>query len=174
MNLSESGAYYKEALDAAAMSCIPVSPKIDFGDLSINVSLPDAIDSSLGNMPIYLQKYIVSRYLLTSIDIFDDQGNSLIYDSDGNKLQNLRVLSPGDSVTVEVTHNYVMRIPLINKLFFKMYWLDKVKEELGFSELSFIDGFISDILDYIELPYYWIPICAASTLTVQGHGDSAK
>jgi hypothetical protein len=171
--------YHEIALRAAAISCIPISPRFTIGSIPIvGNMLPAGLDILPGDLDKYITQYVLSRYLLTTVDIFDQRDNSLVYDGAGNIRYPLGPLNPGENVTVTVTHNYIMRIPIINKLFFKMYWLPKVKEELGFEDLDFLDQTGVDLSDYadtaadyvlnkINLPGYWIPISASSTLTIE-------
>ena len=113
----------------------------------------------LGEVPL---RFVLS-YLLTGVDI--NYSTSV--------KEGLR------DVTVEVTHNYCLRVPLINKVFYYMYIHTLLRNELetrlsslpdNLAELAERRSFdamkeLSRISD--SLPLYIIPIKADCTLTVE-------
>jgi hypothetical protein len=89
-------------------------------------------------------------------------------------------------VTVQVTHNYALRVPLINKVFYYMYLYTLLRSDLedrlsslpdALAELAVDRAFeamkeLSKVSD--SLPLYIIPIKADCTLTVESefHSDN--
>ncbi len=107
-------------------------------------------------------RFVIS-YLLTGVDINYSTGVK----------EGLR------DVTVEVTHNYVLRVPLINKVFYYMYLYTLLRSDLE-DRLSSLPDSLADLavrrsfdamkeLSKISdsLPLYIIPIKADCTLTVE-------
>lgn len=89
-------------------------------------------------------------------------------------------------VTVEVTHNYVLRVPLINKVFYYMYVYLLLESDLK-DRLSSLPDILADALvdrafDAVKelsrisgsLPLYIIPIRESSSLTVETEFHSDK
>ena len=113
----------------------------------------------LGEVPL---RFVIS-YLLTVVDI--NYSTSV--------KEGLR------DVTVEVTHNYALRVPLINKVFYYMYLYTLLRSDLE-DRLSSLPDALADLavrrsfdamkeLSRISdsLPLYIIPIKADCTLTVE-------
>jgi len=107
-------------------------------------------------------RFVIS-YLLTGVDINYSTGVK----------EGLR------DVTVEVTHNYALRVPLINKVFYYMYLYTLLRSDLE-DRLSSLPDSLADLaakrsfdamkeLSKISdsLPLYIIPIKADCTLTVE-------
>jgi hypothetical protein len=101
-------------------------------------------------------------------------------------LTNQAVTKNGRDVTVEITHNYAMRVPIVNKLFFYGYIYGKLRNEIR-NRLSHlpqgaIDTITSHALEGIrELAdasrsnsLYLIPIKANCTLTIEKEAQTMK
>ncbi len=104
-----------------------------------------------------------------------------------NKLEVTPVNNKRD-VAVKVTHSYVMRVPLVNKLFFYMYVYTNLRSEIRerLSRLQISQGAINDITDsalrgIMELSdasptgsLYFLPIKAESMLTIEKDAKTTK
>jgi len=167
-----------KAHQAAAIACIPISPKLSTpveqllatfpgGDAAyksledmLNKIFSESLKKTLGEPLVYLGKY-VNSYNLTSIDIFDFSGNRLpAPDLDPDEDPLPEKLNP--DIQVKVTHNYVLRIPIINKIFYYASLPLVVRDE----NASVLDPYSQ----HPDLPSYSykIPISATCTLTVEG------
>lgn len=94
-------------------------------------------------------------------------------------LTNQKVSKSGRDVTVEITHNYAMRVPIVNKLFFYGYIYGKLRNEIRnrLSDLpqGAIDQITSNALSGIRAlanasnsgSLYLLPIKANCTLTIE-------
>jgi len=122
------------------------------------------VDWALGEVPL---RFILS-YLLTGVDVTHETG----------------VTEGVQDVTVEVTHNYALRVPLINKVFYYMYVYALLEGDLR-DRLSSLPDFLADLairrafnavreLSRISdsLPLYIIPIKESCTLTVESEFSS--
>jgi hypothetical protein len=93
-----------------------------------------------------------------------------------------------EDVTVQLTHSYVMRVPLVNKLFFYMYIYGTLRNEIRarLARLHISQGAINEIttaalhgiIALIEATptgaIYFLPITADSTLTIENDADTTK
>lgn len=110
-----------------------------------------------------------------------------------NKLEvsppkNLTKNSKRQDVTVQLTHHYAMRVPLVNKLFFYMYIYGKLRNEIRarLSRYKLSRDAINDITSaalngIIALTktspsgaLYFLPIKADSTLTIENDAVTTK
>lgn len=98
------------------------------------------------------------------------------------------VTNSGRDATVEIKHNYAMRVPIVNKLFFYGYIYGKLRNEIR-SRLSnynlpagAIDEITSNALRGLRTladasnggSLYLLPIIANCTLTVENDADTMK
>lgn len=96
------------------------------------------------------------------------------------------VSKSGRDVSVEITHNYAMRVPIVNKLFFYGYIYGKLRNEIRNRLSSLPQGVIDEItsnaLDGIRAlasasrsgSLYLIPIKANCTLTIENEAKTMK
>lgn len=93
---------------------------------------------------------------------------------------------PGESLTVRVTHYYNPKMPVVRKIFWKLYLMFGIRERVNeYMESSGLAGTlpeamanemrdqltnaIGNFLGGIDLPYYPIPIHADATLPIEGN-----
>jgi len=123
-----------------------------------------------------IPKFLMSRYLLTDIEIMDSSGNSLVRDLSGDLLETPLTVEPLEEIVVQVSYKYVLTIPLINKIFSTAYWTAASGTETESSNLELPEldpddqvqsWFVTNLQD-TGLPEYWIPLTATSVMTVHG------
>jgi len=149
----------KKAKRAAAIACIPISP--DYGLSGQN--LPNLIDE----LAEYGSRFVFSS-LLTTVKLFDGNGSEITSsDIEASSMVN-------QDVTAEVEHEYVLRIPLVNKIFYYLCSTSPVAEGQralhGEPEQSLS---MRPYKEYIDLEaygysFYRLPMLGRCTLTVEG------
>lgn len=126
---------------AARLVCVPISARptaIASGLLGVDIPDYDALEI-LGDVAGVAERYIYSAYA-TRVKMYDAGGSPLPED---------RILEPRkDDVTVEVSHDFYLAIPIINRLVGK----------------PMIGGVLGSLFDF---GLYYLPITARTTLTVE-------
>ncbi len=152
-------------------------PGMDIIDKLRNISLDDIFN---------VQNVKLAAGLGIIDGLLGGQGRVLLRYPTAALLTNQEISKSGRDVTVEITHNYAMRVPIVNKLFFYGYIYGKLRNEIR-SRLSYlpqgaIDEITSNALDGIRAlanasnrnSLYLIPIKANCTLTIEKEAQIMK
>jgi len=166
--INENASSYTKTLDkakkAAWIACIPISPKFQGGDFQLPSPLDDMAD--------YGSRYLWAK-LFTKVKLIGPDGKEL---SDSGSSS----VSVHDDITVEVTHDYSMRIPLINKIFYYLCSQSIIAKSQrlihGGPEKNLRLQPFSEYQNLEVLGYslYQLPISARCTLTVEGKDDKSS
>ena len=151
------------AKKAAWIACIPISPKYP-GSFQLPKPLDDVAN--------YGSRYLWAKFF-TEVKLFGPDGKEL--SDSGNSS-----VSVHDDITVVVIHDYSMRIPLINKIFYYLCSQSTIaklqrqvygdpKKDLSLQPFSEYQD-----LEVLGYSLYQLPISASCTLTVEGKDDKSS
>ena len=145
----------EKALDAAVLSCTPISGKLSM--------LAESVSPALGNLPAagdfseisdtggmaanIVDKYYYSEFF-TGISVLDAMGEPVTQRN---------ALIVGDQFSVEVTHRYLLIIPIINRIIaFRRHGIAGKEIEIA-----------EDSRSYLGKGFYFYPLRAHVTMRVE-------
>ena len=144
---------------------------------NLDLTLSFELLGRLSSKPGIGERYAMSR-ILTMVDIIDTESKRELHSLDSYKAHK--------DITVNIKYHYVLRVPVVNKIFNFMYIhyfltkeiSDSISGEVPQSVIhrisSQLDSALEDLSRSHDLQYYILPIKGSCTLQVEGDVDNKK